>query len=36
MTGISVAHLTEVGLTFGGWIDVGYLERLRSSSDTAR
>ena len=27
-----VAHLTEVGLKFGGWIDVGYWERLLSAS----
>ena len=29
-----VAHLTEVGLKFGGWVDVGYWERLLSSSET--
>ena len=30
-----VAHLSEVGLKFGGWIDVGYWERLLSASGEA-
>ena len=31
-----VAHLTEVGLKFDTWIDVGYWERLLSSSERTR
>ena len=30
-----VAHLSEVGLKFGGWIDVGYWERLLCASGEA-